>query len=113
MVIARTWRGWVSTEKTAAYVEYVTRTGLASYQQTPGNLGAEMWTKDLGDGRTEVMTISWWSSRTDIEAFAGADISVAVFYAEDDDYLIDRETAVMHYDVARPRRNGNDGGASR
>ncbi len=100
-MIVRTWRGWVSAEKTAAYIEYVTRTGLDSYQKTPGNLGAQMWTKDLGDGRTEVMTVSWWSSRADIEAFAGKDISVAVFYPEDDEYLIDRETTVMHYDVPR------------
>jgi hypothetical protein len=60
-----------------------------------------MWTRDLGDGRTEVMTISWWSSPTDIEGFAGQNIDVAVFYPEDDDYLIDRETNVTHYDVAR------------
>jgi heme-degrading monooxygenase HmoA len=113
MVIVRTWRGWVRTEKAAAYTEYVTRTGLDSYQKTPGNLGAEMWTQDLGDGRTEVMTISWWWSRADIEAFAGQDIGVAVFYRDDDDYLIDRETTVTHYDVARPRRDGNDGDASR
>lgn len=118
MVIVRTWRGWVSTEKTAAYTEYVTRTGLDSYGKTPGNLGAQMWTRDLGDGRTEVMTISWWSSRADIEAFAGQDIGVAVFYPEDDDYLIGRETTVTHYDVPRaddvgPRRKENDGGASR
>jgi SAM-dependent methyltransferase len=78
-----------------------TKTGVSSYQKTPGNLGAQMWTRDLGDGRTEVMMVSWWSSRTDIEAFAGQDIDVAVFYPEDDDYLVDRETTVMHYDVAR------------
>lgn len=42
-------------------------TGLRGYGQTPGNLGAQMWTTDLGDGRTEVMTFSWWSSRADIE----------------------------------------------
>jgi heme-degrading monooxygenase HmoA len=101
-LIARTWRGWVSTERAAAYIEYVTRTGLSSYKKTPGNLGAQLWTRDLGDGRTEVMTVSWWSSRTDIEALAGQDIGVAVFYAEDDDYLVDRETTVTHYDVAQP-----------
>jgi hypothetical protein len=64
IVIARTWRGWVSTEKTAAYVEYVTRTGLDSYRKTPGNLGAQMWTRDLGDGRTEVMTMTTITSST-------------------------------------------------
>jgi heme-degrading monooxygenase HmoA len=100
-LIARTWRGWISSEKTAAYVEYVTRTGLSSYEKTPGNLGAQMWTKDLGDGRTEVMTVSWWSSRDDIAAFAGQDINVAVFYPEDDDYLIERETTVTHYEVTQ------------
>jgi heme-degrading monooxygenase HmoA len=60
-----------------------------------------MWTADLGDGRTEVMTVSWWSSRADIEGFAGQDISAAVFYPEDDDYLIGRETTVAHYEVAQ------------
>jgi heme-degrading monooxygenase HmoA len=100
-MIARTWRGWVRTDQAAAYVEYITRTGLNAYKQTPGNLGAQMWTKDLGDGRTEVMTVSWWSSLTDVEGFAGQNIEVAVFYPEDDDYLIDRETTVTHYDVAR------------
>jgi heme-degrading monooxygenase HmoA len=94
------WRGWISTDRAAAYVEYVTRTGLSSYKKTPGNLGAQIWTRDLGDGRTEIMTVSWWSSRIDIEAFAGRDIGVAVFYPEDDDYLIDRETTVTHYEVA-------------
>src|SRR5712691_6451496 len=78
-MIARTWRGWVRTEQAAPYVEYITRTGLEAYGKTPGNLGAQMWTTDLGDGRTEVMTISWWSSRTDIEGFAGHSIDVAVF----------------------------------
>ncbi len=100
-MIARTWRGWVRTEQAAAYVDYITRTGLSEYTKTPGNLGAQMWTADLGDGRTEVMTVSWWSSRADIEGFAGKDIEVAVFYPEDDGYLIDRETTVRHFEVAR------------
>jgi heme-degrading monooxygenase HmoA len=105
-MIARTWRGWVRTGQAAAYVEYITRTGLREYGQTPGNLGAQMWTTDLGDGRTEVMTVSWWSSRADIERFAGHDIDVAVFYPEDDNYLIDRETTVTHYDVAQILKPG-------
>jgi len=99
-MIARTWRGWVRTEKAAAYVEYVTRTGLCGYRDTPGSLGAQLMTADLGDGRTEIMTVSWWSSRSAIESFAGEDIGVAVFYPEDDNYLIDRETRVTHYEVA-------------
>ena len=59
-MIARMWRGWVRTEQANAYVAYITGTGLREYAATPGNLGCQMWTRDLGDGRTEVLTVSWW-----------------------------------------------------
>ncbi|MEV4639645.1 hypothetical protein AB0J80_20040 [Actinoplanes sp. NPDC049548] len=100
-MIVRMWRGWVASERAGEYVDYVTRTGLAGYRQTPGNLGVEMWTRDLGDGRAEVTTLSWWESLDHIRGFAGDDIGRAVFYPEDDGYLIDRETTVTHHEVAR------------
>jgi heme-degrading monooxygenase HmoA len=98
-MIARIWRGWVATEQVRDYVGYIDRTGIAEYRSTPGNLGAQMLTRDLGDGRTEVLTLSWWNSEESIRAFAGDDISAAHFYPEDDDYLVDRETTVRHYQV--------------
>jgi heme-degrading monooxygenase HmoA len=98
-MIARMWRGWVRTDRAADYVAYVEETGLAGYRGTPGNRGAEMWVRDLGDGRTEVTTISWWESLEDIRGFAGDDIGTAVFYPEDDAYLIERETTVTHHEV--------------
>jgi heme-degrading monooxygenase HmoA len=100
LMIARMWRGWVRTEQANAYVAYITGTGLREYAATPGNRGCQMWTRDLGDGRTEVLTVSWWESRTAIIGFAGSDIEAAVFYPEDDEYLVDRETAVSHFEVA-------------
>ncbi|MCY1143028.1 hypothetical protein OWR29_33965 [Actinoplanes sp. Pm04-4] len=103
-MIARMWRGWVRTERAGEYVAYIERTGLAGYRETPGNRGAEMWVRDLGDGRSEVTTLSWWDSLDDIRGFAGDDISVAVFYAEDDEFLVDRETTVTHHEVARQIR---------
>jgi heme-degrading monooxygenase HmoA len=98
-MIARVWRGWVRADRADAYVDYIRSTGLAEYQRTPGNLGSEMWTRDLGDGRSEVTTLSWWASMDDIRGFAGDDIEQAVFYPEDDEYLIDRETTVTHHEV--------------
>jgi heme-degrading monooxygenase HmoA len=92
VMIARMWRGWVRTEQANAYVAYITGTGLREYAATPGNLGCQMWTRDLEDGRTEVLTVSWWESRAAIIGFAGSDIEAAVFYPEDDEYLVDRET---------------------
>jgi heme-degrading monooxygenase HmoA len=98
-MIARVWRGWVRTDRTAAYVAYIEQTGIAEYRRTPGNLGAQMLTRDLDDERTEVVTLSWWESLDSVRGFAGDDISRAVFYPEDDEFLIDRETTVTHYDV--------------
>jgi hypothetical protein len=98
-MIARIWRGWVATGRVGDYVAYIEETGIAEYRQTPGNLGAQMLTRDLGDGRTEVLTLSWWTSLESIRSFAGDDIDVAKFYAEDDEFLVDRETTVTHYQV--------------
>jgi hypothetical protein len=99
-MVARIWRGWVATDRVDDYVGYIEKTGIAEYRQTPGNLGAQMLTRDLGDGRTEVLTLSWWISVKSIRGFAGDDIEIAKFYPEDDEYLVDRETTVTHYQVA-------------
>jgi heme-degrading monooxygenase HmoA len=98
-MIARIWRGWVRTEDRAAYVEYIEQTGLAEYRSTPGNEGAWMLARDLDDGRTEIVTLSFWASRDAIRGFAGDDIERAVYYAEDDRYLLDHEPTVTHFDV--------------
>jgi heme-degrading monooxygenase HmoA len=72
---------------------------MAHYRRTPGNRGAHMLTRDLDDGRTEIVTLSFWESREVIRGFAGDDIERAVLYPEDDRYLVDRETTVTHYEV--------------
>jgi heme-degrading monooxygenase HmoA len=81
-----------------AYVEYIVNTGMAEYRATPGNQGAWMLRRDDGD-RSEIITFSLWDSRDSIRAFAGEDIDQAVFYPEDDRFLIERDLTVRHYDV--------------
>jgi heme-degrading monooxygenase HmoA len=98
-VIARVWRGWVRTEDRDAYVDYIEQTGMSECRSTPGNRGAHMLTRDLDDGRTEIVTLSFWDSREVISGFAGDDISRAVFYPEDDRFLVAREETVTHFDV--------------
>jgi hypothetical protein len=99
-MIARIWRGWVRTEDLAEYVSYIEDTGISEYTKTPGNRGAQMLTRDLGDGRSEVVTLSWWDSLETIVGFAGDDIEVAKYYPEDDRFLVEREDRVQHYEVA-------------
>lgn len=97
-MITRIWRGWTRPEDTEAYADYILATGIAEYAATPGNLGAYLVSRPDGD-RTEFLTISFWDTPEAIVAFAGDDIDQAVFYPEDDRFLIDRETTVKHFEV--------------
>jgi heme-degrading monooxygenase HmoA len=97
-MIARIWRGAVRRDDADAYAEYIANTGMAEYRSTPGNHGAWMLRRDDGD-RAEIITFSLWDSRESIKAFAGDDIDQAVFYPEDDRYLVERDETVRHYEV--------------
>ena len=98
-MIARIWRGAVRAEDAAAYASYVQETGIEGYKKTPGNRGAWALWRTEGD-RAEFVTVSLWESWQAIEGFAGQDIEQAVFYPEDDRFLIERDLRVRHYEVA-------------
>lgn len=97
-MIARTWTGTVRRADADEYARYIRETGFAEYGQTPGNRGAWLLRRDLGE-RTEFIALSLWDSEDAIRAFAGDDIEAAVLYPEDERYLIGGESAVTHYDV--------------
>ena len=99
-MILRRWRGRIRTGDRQAYADYIGGTGAADYRATPGNLGFQMVFRDLGDGSSEVTTLSWWRALEDIKAFAGADIALARYYPEDDRFLLDRPREVEHHEVA-------------
>jgi heme-degrading monooxygenase HmoA len=99
-MIARMWRGTVRTEDAEEYARYINDTGMAEYAETPGNQGAWMLRRDE-DGRSEFITFSLWESREAIQAFAGEDIEAAVYYPEDERFLIDRG-GITHYEVVGP-----------
>jgi heme-degrading monooxygenase HmoA len=98
-MVARIWRGWTRRKDADAYVAYIEETGLSEYRATPGNRGAWMLRRDDGE-RTEFVTLSFWDSLEAIRGFAGDDVERAVFYPEDDKFLVEREETVTHWDVA-------------
>lgn len=101
-MIARMWRGSTRAVDAQAYAEYMGGTGGQALADTPGNQGVYMLRRVIGDAAEFVM-LSLWGSEEAIKAFAGEDISVAVFFPEDDRYLIDRELTVSHYEVVERR----------
>jgi len=98
-MIARIWRGAVRADDAAAYASYIQETGVEGYRKTPGNRGAWALWRVEGD-RAEFVTVSLWDSREAIKGFAGQDIEIAVFYPEDDRFLVERDLTVHHYEVA-------------
>jgi heme-degrading monooxygenase HmoA len=98
-MIARIWRGAVGIADGDAYAEYMDETGMAGYTNTPGNRGAWMLRRDVED-KTEFLMFTLWDSMEAIQAFAGERPEVAVFYPEDDRYLVERDETVSHYEVA-------------
>lgn len=97
-MLARVWRGATRAADADAYVSYLRETGLAEYRATGGNKGAWVLWRVLGD-RAEFITLSLWESRDAIHGFAGEDIERAVFYPEDDRFLVDRGMTVDHFEV--------------
>jgi heme-degrading monooxygenase HmoA len=100
-MVARTWRGWTAREDADAYVDYLLETGMKHYEATPGNRGAYIMRRSVDD-RTEFVTLSLWDDLESIKGFAGEDIGKAVFYPEDDRFLVERETVVSHFEVILP-----------
>ena len=95
----RRWSTLIRTDDEDAYLAYIEATGGADYAATPGNLGFQMLFRTLGDGRSEVTTLSWWRSMDDIAGFAGEDVEIARYYPEDDRFLLTRPERVEHHRV--------------
>jgi hypothetical protein len=98
-VILRKWTGRIRKSDRAEYAAYIEATGGAAYLATPGNLGWQMVFRDLGDGTSEVSTLSWWPDMAAVHGFAGPTPEIAVYYPEDDRFLLERPRYVEHHEV--------------
>jgi heme-degrading monooxygenase HmoA len=97
-VIAKIWRGATKAEDAEAYAGYLDRTGVSEYRSTEGNRGV-LVLRTIEDDRAEFTLVSLWESMDAVRRFAGDDPSRAVFYPDDDAFLVDRDLTVRHYDV--------------
>lgn len=97
-MIARTWHGITKTTTADDYLEYLDKTGVAAYRTTQGNLGVYVLRRTEGD-KTHFLLITLWESEDAIKRFAGSDIEKAKYYPEDEQFLIELEPKVTHYQV--------------
>lgn len=97
-MIMRSWKGATNSSDAEKYYEYLLKTGIKEYQETEGNQGVFVLRRDVGD-KTEFLLLSLWDSIGSIRSFAGSEPEKAVFYPEDEKYLIDFDKQVTHFDV--------------
>jgi len=110
-MIARVWRGITLKEKADDYLAYLQETGLRDYAKTPGNRGVTILRRNQGE-HCEIMLISLWDSMDAVRAFAGENPERSVYYPEDEQYLLQMEPLVRHYDVAEQIRSDGEAPAA-
>jgi len=97
-MIARIWRGTVREADQDTYYDYLQKTGLKEYAATAGNCGVYTLRR-VANGQCEFLLLTLWDSWDAIKAFAGTDYEKAVYYPEDDKFLLDRGPQVTHYEL--------------
>ncbi len=97
-MMMRLWRGRVPSGKAAAYLAFLREGGLKDYAETPGNLGIYAFQRELGP-HTEFLLLTLWESVAAIKRFAGEEYEKARYKPEDNNFLIELEPLVAHYEV--------------
>ena len=97
-MIVRMWHGKVPAAKAGAYREFLKARAIPDYQSVEGNLSVHVLERAEGD-ITHFITLTFWKDLDSIKAFAGEDVEVAKYYPEDQDFLLEFEPHVIHYEV--------------
>ena len=97
-MIARVWNGATLAEDGERYAAYVEETGLRAARELPGSRGTLVLRRERA-GYAEFQTILLFDSMDDVVAFAGDEYELAVFFPEDERYLVERDLEVRHFEV--------------
>jgi heme-degrading monooxygenase HmoA len=92
------WHGRVPASKASAYREFLNTRAISDYQSVEGNLSVHILERKEGD-IFHFIALTFWKDWDSIKAFAGADVEAAKYYPEDQDFLLEFEPKVVHYEV--------------
>ena len=97
-MIARIWHGKTNSKDFEAYTEFLKKVAIPDYQKTKGFKGLSFLRQIKGD-EGHFTLITYWEDWEVIKNFAGEDVEKAKYYPEDDDFLLEFEEHVQHYEV--------------
>ena len=97
-MITRIWHGRVLTSKAKAYREFTIARAIPDYQSVEGNISVHVLERTEGE-ITHFITLTFWKDLDSIRAFAGDEVEAAKYYPEDQEFLLEFEPRVVHYEV--------------
>ena len=105
-MIARIWHGKTDKASYEAYSEFLKQVAIPDYRKTPGFEGLTFLRRRIGK-EAHFKLITYWTNLEMIKNFAGNDIEKAKYYPEDEDFLLEYEEKVEHYEVFEMMPAGN------
>jgi heme-degrading monooxygenase HmoA len=97
-MIARIWHGKTRAADLDRYSEFVRAVAIPDYSTAPGFVSLTFLRKIEGE-EAHFTLITYWKNLEVIRNFAGDDIDKAKYYPEDDEFLLEFEERVQHYEV--------------
>ena len=97
-MIARIWHGKTKTSDADEYRDFLIKRAIPDYTSTEGNISAHILRRIEGE-EAHFITLTLWEDAEVIKRFAGEEIERAKYYPEDENYLLEFEPTVTHYEV--------------
>jgi heme-degrading monooxygenase HmoA len=96
--IARIWHGRTPAARAEEYRQYIFEAGIKKIASLPGNRGVQLMVKTSAE-EGEFMVVSYWDSIEAIKGYAGADYTRVHDLPRDDEFLIEKEKLVRHFEL--------------
>ena len=97
-MIARIWHGLTKVEYYEEYTEFLKSIAIPDYEETKG-FKKLVFLRNIKDNIGHFTLITFWENIEVIKNFAGKDFEKAKYYPEDDNFLLEFEEKVTHYEV--------------
>jgi heme-degrading monooxygenase HmoA len=97
-MIARAWHGKVSVNNYEAYTKLLEEIAIPDYKETNGFRGL-LFLRNIVNNEGHFNLITYWENYEVIKNFAGEDIEKAKYYPEDNNFLLEFEEKVQHYEI--------------
>jgi heme-degrading monooxygenase HmoA len=96
--IARVWHGRTPAARAEEYRQYIFEVGVKKIASLPGNRGVQLMVETTAE-EGEFLVVSYWDSIEAIKGYAGADYTRVHDLPRDDEFLIDKEKLVRHFEL--------------